>query len=145
MRRPYASDGGPLAPQSQAAMRRSHYTQQLERPMGEIVTELWENTEVLVRNEIALAMSEVDQRTQKAKTDITRITASGVAMYTGFVSVVVAAVLMLDKVMELWAAALLVGLVLVAAGYFVLPHRKPRDATPREQRSSSYALKEMRS
>jgi hypothetical protein len=149
MRRPYATDGGPLSTQEQAQLVQHGSHSQLghERPMGEIVSELWENTETLVRNEIALAMTEIEQRTQKAKTDLTRVTASGVALYTGFLAIVVAAVLLLDKAIDLWASALLVGLVLCAAGYFLLPrgrsHSRETGGTHTSQ--SSYALKEMKS
>lgn len=122
-----------------------------ERPMKEIVSELWENTEVLVRNEIALGIAQLERKTDEAKTTITRMTASGVALHTGFVVIAVAAILLLDLVLALWASVLIVGAVLVLSGYALMPRGKSKEksetggAIQRHQHAPTYSAKEARS
>jgi len=118
-----------------------------ERPVGAIVTEIWDNTQWLVRNELALALSQLKKETHQAKSDLTRVSGAGAMMYTGLLSIVVAAVLLLSKAVELWLSALIVGLAVATVGYFLLPrahHRKesPASDARRDAESAAYKIKE---
>lgn len=121
-----------------------------ERPMKEIVSELWENTEVLVRNEIALGIAQLERKSDEAKTAITKMTASGVALHTGFVTIAVAAILLLDLALALWLSVLIVGAALVLAGYALMPRGKSKEksqagASVQRQHAPTYPAKEARS
>jgi hypothetical protein len=137
-----------LAPERRVAPERPMEPERGERAMGDIVSELVENTQILVRNEIALGITQLERKTEEAKTKVARTAASGVAGYTGFVVLVVAAVAALNLALALWLSALIVGAVLVGAAYLVLPHggkknqeqpRRPgglqRTSPPQEARS----------
>lgn len=108
---------------------------QRERPLGAVFSEIWENTQTLVRHEITLATGEFERRTQDAKTQMTRVTASGAVLHTGFLVLVVALVLALWEVMPLWLSAFIVGVVLLGAGYLLLPRGQARTEPPRKERA----------
>jgi pilus assembly protein TadC len=122
-----------------------------ERPMKEVVSELWENTEVLVRNEIALGIAQLERKSEEAKTAITKMTASGVALHTGFVVLSVAAILLLNLALALWASVLIVGAALVLCGYALMPRGKSKEKSAsggsarRHQRAPTYPVTEIQS
>jgi len=48
-----------------------------ERPVSEIVKQLWENAEKLARQELALAVAELDQKVDTVKKDVVSATIGG--------------------------------------------------------------------
>src|SRR5688572_25806825 len=80
-----------------------------ERPLGELVSELWENSETLVRKEFELALAELDSRVEDAKVGIRNAAAGGAVLYAGMLAIVASLILLLAEVMAPWLAALLVG------------------------------------
>jgi hypothetical protein len=101
------------------------------RPIGVIVTELWENTEKLVRQEMRLALTEAEEKVEALKSElderlrILKLEAAakaigGVVALAGAFTLVAAIVLLLSGVMRPWAAALLTGAVLSAVGAMLL-------------------------
>jgi hypothetical protein len=96
------------------------------RPFGEIVADLWENTQLLVRQELALGLAEVDQRVDTLKGDLMRVTIGGAVLYAGVLSLVAALALGLAKVMDGWLAALITGVVVAATGFALLWRGKER-------------------
>jgi hypothetical protein len=95
-----------------------------ERPIKELLTDLWENTETLVRQELKLASTELEQKIADTKADLTKAALGAAVLYAGGLAVVTAVVLFLAKFMALWVAALLVGAVMVALGYVLLQQGK---------------------
>ena len=91
-----------------------------ERPLGELVSELWENSETLVRQEFKLAVAELDSRVDDAKTGLQHAAAGGAVLYAGLLAVVAALILLLAEVMAPWLAAALVGIVVMGIGFAVL-------------------------
>jgi len=95
-----------------------------ERPMRELVAEVWEKAELLVRKELELAVTEVEQKAARLKEDVKRdvelVAAGGAVACAGGLALVATAILLLAKVVDPWLAALIVGCVLSAAGYALL-------------------------
>jgi hypothetical protein len=100
-----------------------------ERPLRELLPELWENSEKLVRQEFELALSELDQRVDKAKTALLGAAVGGAVLYAGVLAWVAAAILLLAEIMVLWLAALIVGAVAVGGGVVLLQKAK-KDVKP---------------
>jgi hypothetical protein len=113
------------APLKDAALALDH-TKPTERPLGEILADLWHNFETAVRQELKLASAEVDEKTTRLKRDVT---AAVVAL-----AIMAALILLLAKALAPWLAALLVGLTVSGAGY-VLLRRLGRDSSPAPQQA----------
>src|SRR5688572_2921256 len=96
------------------------YTETSERPIRELLSDLWENTGTLVRQELKLASAEVETKIEDAKKDIMKRAAGAGALYAGVLAIVAALVLFVAKFVALWVAALLVGVVVLGIGYTLL-------------------------
>jgi hypothetical protein len=90
------------------------------RPLGAIIAELWENTERLARQEISLGLAQIDQRVDRLKGDLTRVTMGGAVIYAGVLALVASMVMLLAKVIDPWLSALIVGFVVSGSGYALL-------------------------
>ena len=99
-----------------------------ERPVGEIVSDLWHNTEKLVRQEMQLGLAEIDERVTLLKQEVDERVAQikrelilkavgGVLLLGGYLAIVAALILVLAKAIDPWLSAFLVGAVLCGAGY----------------------------
>src|SRR5687768_12336086 len=88
-----------------------------ERPVGEIVSDLWENTEKLVRQEMQLGLTELDERVERFKTELILKAVGGVVLLGGFLAIVASMILLLAKAVDPWISALIVGVVTLGAGY----------------------------
>jgi hypothetical protein len=91
-----------------------------ERPLGTIVAELWENTQHLARQEIALGIAQLEERVSTLKAELIRTALASAVLYAGVLALVAAIVLALSKAMDPWLAAFLTGAVLAVTGYLVL-------------------------
>lgn len=100
-------------------------TGKAERPLSEIVVELWENTEKLIRQEVALASAEVDTKLDRVKKEVALFATGGAVLYAGLLTLVAAAVLLLGNVVDLWLAALIVGVVISGIGYALVRRSPP--------------------
>jgi hypothetical protein len=90
------------------------------RPMSDIVAELWENTEVLVRKELELSVSELERKADQLKREVTIAAIGGAIAYAGAIVLIASATLLLAKEMDPWIAALLVGAIVSVSGYALL-------------------------
>ena len=106
-------------PQSMRAPARGE-----ERPAGEIIGELWENTEKLVRQELELALAELERRVDRLKTDVTMAAVGGSVLYAGVLTLVAAVVLLLSKAVDPWLAAMIVGVVVSGIGFMLVQRGK---------------------
>ncbi|HKV29466.1 MAG TPA: phage holin family protein [Candidatus Dormibacteraeota bacterium] len=118
-----------------------------ERSIGELISELVRKASVLVQEEVALARSEMSTKASTVSRSAGMIVGGGVIAYGGFLAVVAAIIIALHAVMPWWAAALLVGLVLVAVGYFLI-HRalqtiKTANLAPRRTLASLRGYREV--
>lgn len=95
-----------------------------ERALSEIVSELWQNAEKLIRQEIALGRSEIETKLDRAKKEIAVIATGGAVLYAGVLTLVAALVLLLATVIALWLSALIIGAVVSGIG-FAMARRTP--------------------
>jgi hypothetical protein len=102
-----------------------------ERPISEIVSNLWLNTETLIRQELQLGLADAEQRAQRFKgelaEDVDKIkrelvlkAAGGAIAFVGLLSLTAALVLGLAEAMPAWLSALIVGVVIAGVGVALL-------------------------
>jgi cytochrome c-type biogenesis protein CcmH/NrfG len=103
-----------------------------EAPLQDVLVELWQNLEKLVRQELVLASAELDVKVQKLKRELAAIAIGAGLMLAGMLALVAAVILVLALVMPPWAAALISGAVAAGAGFGVVQAKKPSvsDMTP---------------
>lgn len=92
-----------------------------ERPLGELFTDLVRETGALVRQEVQLAKAEVTQSAAQAGRAAGLMAAGGAVAYAGLLAIIAAVILWLwHNGMADWAAALVVGVVVVLIGVALL-------------------------
>lgn len=87
-----------------------------DRPVKELMRDFTNDSMLLMRQEIALAKRELSVQVQEAKKDAAATAVGGAVLYAGFLVLLGAVVLALGTAMAFWVAALIVGLVVSAAG-----------------------------
>lgn len=108
-----------------------------ERSLGELFSELSQNFSLLVRQEVALAKTEMSEKLAVATKDIAALAVGGVLAFVGLMALVAAVILLLTQVVGIvaWLSALIVGLLLAGVGAFMLQRGlgdlKKLDLTPR--------------
>jgi len=100
------------------------------RSLGELFSELAQETSTLVRQEVDLAKTEMGQKASRVGKDVGFLAAGGAVAYAGLLAILAGVIVVLDTFLPLWLAALLVGLVVAAVGYFLV--KKGLDALKRE-------------
>ncbi len=107
-----------------------------DRSLGELFSELSQETTTLIRQEVNLAKTEMSQKASRVGKDVGFMAAGGAVAYAGLLAILAGAIALLDLVIPLWLSALLVGLVVAAIGYFLvrkgLDALKQEDLAPRE-------------
>ena len=107
-----------------------------ERSLGELFSELAQETSTLVRQEVNLAKTEMSQKASSAGKHVGVLAAGGALAYAGLLAILAGIIALLNDVMPLWVAALLVGIVVAVVGYLLvkrgLDALKREDFTPRE-------------
>ena len=114
-----------------------------DRSLGELFSELAQETTTLVRHEVNLAKVEMGEKASRAGKHVGFLAAGGAVAYAGLLAVLAGVIFLLDAVMPLWLAALLVGLVVAVVGYLLV--RRGLDALRREDfapRQTMETLKE---
>ena len=101
-----------------------------ERSLGELFSELAQETSTLVRQEVQLAKTEMSQKASRVGKDVGFLAAGGAVAYAGLLAILAGVIVLLGQVIPMWLAALLVGLVVAGVGYFLV--RKGLDALKRE-------------
>jgi putative superfamily III holin-X len=114
---------------------------QNERSLGELFAELSRETSTLVRNEVALAKTELTEKAAKAGRDAAMIAVGGALAHAGLLVVIAAVVLLLVQAgLASWLAAVIVGIGVAAAGYAIaqkgIAALKHDDLTPRQTMDS---------
>jgi hypothetical protein len=107
-----------------------------DRTLGELFSELAQETSTLVRQEVNLAKTEVSQKASRVGKDVGFLAAGGVVAYAGLLAILAGVIVLLGQVIPMWLSALLVGLVVGAVGYFLikkgLDALKKEDVAPRQ-------------
>ena len=100
------------------------------RSLGELFSELAQETSTLVRQEVNLAKTEMSQKASRAGRHVGVMAAGGAVAYAGLLAILAALIVLLNNVMPLWLSALLVGIVVAVVGYLLV--RRALDALKRE-------------
>jgi hypothetical protein len=107
-----------------------------ERPLGELLSDLVNETTTLVRNEVALAKVELTQKATKVGRNIGSLVIGGAIGYAALLAVCAAVILLLDNVMPAWAAALIVGAIVGSVAWLfiskAISELKKMDLKPQE-------------
>ena len=101
-----------------------------ERSLGELFTELAQETSTLVRQEVQLAKTEMSQKATRVGKDVGFLAAGGAVAYAGLLAIIAGIIVLLGQVIPMWLSALLIGLVVAGVGYFLV--RKGLDALKQE-------------
>jgi uncharacterized membrane protein YqjE len=106
--------------------------QRSERPVGDLVQELSQQTATLVRQEMRLAQVELQEKGKHAGLGAGMFGGAGLVALYGVGALIAAAILVIGTAVEPWLAAVIVGVVLLAvAGVLALLGRKQvEQATP---------------
>lgn len=99
-----------MTAQTTPARRAERRVPREDRPIGELFSELANETATLVRQEIDLATTEVTDKATYAGKQASLIAAGGLLGFVGLLALVAALVIGLGTLMTLWLSALLVGL-----------------------------------
>lgn len=91
-----------------------------ERSLGDLFTELAGETGTLIRSEVALAQAEITQKAAKIGKNIGTLAIAGAVAYLGMIAIVAGIVLGLALFIPAWAAAFVVGIVIVAISAFLI-------------------------
>jgi hypothetical protein len=92
-----------------------------ERSLGDLFAELSRETTTLVRQEVALAKTELTQKATRAGKDVGFLVVGGAVAYAGLLAFVAACVLALHLIVHLWwLAAAIIAVVVIAIGYFLV-------------------------
>lgn len=85
--------------------------------LGELFADLSRQTGTLIRQEIALATTEMTHKATRVGKDIGFLAIGGAVAYAGFLALMAAAILALAIVLPWWLAAFIVGAVVAGIGY----------------------------
>jgi hypothetical protein len=92
-----------------------------DRSLGELLGDLARESGVLVRQEIALARSEMSEKAQLVAKDLGYLAMGGLVAYAGFLAIVAAIIIGLVAAgLSWWLSALIVGLVVAGVGYMLV-------------------------
>ena len=91
-----------------------------ERPLGELLGDLVNETTTLVRNEVALAKVEITQKATKVGRNIGALVVGGAIAYAALLAIGAAIILLLARVMPAWVAAGIVGLIVAGVAWLMI-------------------------
>ena len=92
-----------------------------DRSLADLFAELARETGTLVRQEVALAVSELTDKGSRLGKEAVGLAVGAAVAYAGLLAVVAAVILALGAIgLPWWLSALLVGIVVAAAGYLLI-------------------------
>ena len=94
------------------------------RPLSALFGDLWRESSTLVHQEVELAKAELDEKMSKLTAGASEIATGGAILFAGFIVLLFAAVAALERVLpephDTWLAPLIVGAVVMIAGFLAL-------------------------
>jgi uncharacterized membrane protein YqjE len=107
-----------------------------DRSLGELLSELSHEMITLVREEVALAKTEMSQKASRVGRDVGYLAAGAAVAYAGFLAIVAAAIIALANAIPWWLSALIIGLIVAGIGGFLvwsgINNLKREDLAPRQ-------------
>lgn len=106
------------------------------RPLGDLFSDLATDMSSLVRQEVSLAKLEITQKAKYLGRNVGYLVVGGAVAYAGLLAVIAAIIMLLDRVMPAWGAALLVGVVVAGIAWLLIGKAmtalQQADLTPRD-------------
>lgn len=94
-------------------------------PLKELLVDLWQNIEKLVRQEITLASTELEVKAKKLKAELASSAIGAGMLLAGVLAFVAAVILLLALAMPAWLAALVTSGVTCGGGYLLIRRGTP--------------------
>ena len=91
-----------------------------DRTIGELLGDLYRDAERMVRLEINFARTEMTQKATRVGKNVGFLVAGGVVAYAGFLAILAGIIALLGLFMPVWISALIVGVLVAAAGGFLV-------------------------
>jgi uncharacterized membrane protein YqjE len=115
-----------------------------DRPMGELVKQLSEQTSELVRREVDLAKAELTEKGKQAGVGAGMVGAAGLIGVGAFFALTAALIMLLAEAMDGWVAALIVAVVygVVAAVVALQGKNRVQEAAPPAPEQTIESVKE---
>jgi hypothetical protein len=106
------------------------------KALGDLFSDLAGNMSELVRKEVALAKLEVAEKAKFVGKNVGYLVVGGAVAYAAMLVIIAGIVMLLDKVMPDWGAALLVGIVVGVVGWLLISKARAAlqatDMTPQQ-------------
>ena len=106
------------------------------RPLGDLFSDLASDMSSLVRQEVSLAKLEITQKAKYLGRNVGYLIVGGAIAYAGLLAVIAAIIMLLDRVMPAWGAALLVGAFVALIAWLMIGKAmsalQQTDLTPHE-------------
>jgi hypothetical protein len=107
-----------------------------EKSLGDLFSELATETSTLVRQEVALAQTELTQKATRVGKNVGYLAVGGFVAYAAMLAVLAGIIMILGMVIPVWLSAIIVGLVVGGIGYFLissaLAELRKTDPVPRD-------------
>jgi len=117
-------------------MTQPSHTGQEDRSLGELFGDLSREISSLVRQEMTLAKTEMSQKLARAGKDVALIAMGALLAHAALLAFVAGLAIILDKIVPLWAAPLLAGIIVAAIGAALIMKGinslKQEDLVPRQ-------------
>lgn len=92
-----------------------------DRSLGELFSELSRETSTLVRQEVALAKTELTAKATQVGKDVGFLAAGGAVAYAGLLAIIAGIIILIgDLINNMWLSALIVGLIIAGIGYYLV-------------------------
>jgi len=107
-----------------------------EKSLGDLFSELATETSNLVRQEVALAQTELSQKATRVGKNVGYLAVGGFVAYAAMLAILAGVIMVLGLVIPVWLSAIIVGLVVGGIGYFLissaLVELRKTDPVPRD-------------
>jgi hypothetical protein len=125
-------------------MQRMNENRAMEnKPLGDLFGDLAGEVSELVRKEVALAKLEIGQKAKHVGKNVGYLVVGGAVAYAAMLAVLAGIIMLLDKVMPNWGAALVVGVVVGVVGWLLIGKaRAALEATDMTPQQTVETLKE---
>jgi MFS family permease len=94
--------------------------QREERSLGDLFSELANETGTLVRQEVSLAQAEMTQKAVRAGKNVGFLAVGGAVGYAALLAAVTGAIIVLANFIPAWLAAFIVAAIVGAVAYFLV-------------------------
>ena len=91
-----------------------------EKSLGDLFSELAAETSTLVRQEVALAQTELTHKATRVGKNVGYLVVGGAVAYAALLAIVAGIIIVLGMAIPLWVSALLVGAVIGVVAFFMI-------------------------